>query len=438
MVLIPDQMSRFLFSELAALGATVEARPLGPQPGKPHLELPPVIVARYGSSSSKRTILVYGHYDVQPALKEDGWATDPFTLSVDEKDRMYGRGSTDDKGPVLGWLNAIQAHKEAGIDFPVNLLMCFEGMEEYGSEGLDEFIVKEAKKGGFFESAEAVCISDNYWLGTEKPCLTYGLRGCNYYSIEISGPGQDLHSGVYGGSAQEPMTDMVRMLASLVDTNGVIQIPGIKEMVAPLSEEEKSLYSSINFTMDNLYESIGSQTSIHPDKERTLMARWRYPSLSVHGIEGAFGAPGAKTVIPAKVIGKFSIRTVPNMEIEKVNEVVAKYCNEQFQKLKSKNTMKIAPMHCGKWWLASPKHWNFTAASKAAEKVFGVKPDLTREGGRCVLSSSMSLLIINILLLPPITSNLTHDCTCKLETTSAKTSPYSQHPRHAHLRGSHW
>ena len=390
-------MSRFLFSELAALGATVEARPLGLQPGKPHLELPPVIVARYGSSPSKRTILVYGHYDVQPALQEDGWATDPFTLTVDEKGRMYGRGSTDDKGPVLGWLNAIQAHKEAGIDFPVNLLMCFEGMEEYGSEGLDEFIVQESKTGGFFESAEAVCISDNYWLGTEKPCLTYGLRGCNYYGMEISGPGQDLHSGVFGGTAQEPMTDMVRMLATLVDTDGVIQIPGIKEMVAPLTDDEKSLYGSINFTMDNLYESLGSQTSIHPDKEGTLMARWRYPSLSVHGIEGAFSAPGAKTVIPAKVIGKFSIRTVPNMEIEKVNEVVAKYCNEQFQKLKSKNKMHIAPIHCGKWWLASPKHWNFTAASKAAEKVFGVKPDLTREGGRCVLSSSMSLVVLDLI-----------------------------------------
>ena len=185
-------MSKFLVSELKKLGAHVESRELGPQPGKPHLQLPPVVVARYGSSASKRTILVYGHYDVQPAGIEDGWATEPFKLSVDEKGRMYGRGSTDDKGPVLGWLNAIQAHKEAGVELPVNLLMCFEGMEEYGSEGLDEFIEKEAKDGGFFADADAVCISDNYWLGTEKPCLTYGLRGCNYYSVTVSGPGQDL------------------------------------------------------------------------------------------------------------------------------------------------------------------------------------------------------------------------------------------------------
>ena len=388
------QMSEFLVSELKRLGASVESRPLGPQPGKTHLELPPVIVARYGSSPSKRTILVYGHYDVQPALKEDGWATEPFSLTIDSKGRMYGRGSTDDKGPVLGWLNVIQAHKEADVELPVNLLMCFEGMEEYGSEGLDEFIEKEAKKGGYFESADAVCISDNYWLGTEKPCLTYGLRGCNYYSVSIHGPGQDLHSGVFGGTAQEPMTDLVRLLATLVDTHGQILIPGIKEMVAPVTDDEKALYGNISYTMDNLFESLGSTTSVFDDKERTLMARWRYPSLSLHGIEGAFSAPGAKTVIPAKVVGKFSIRTVPNMEIDQVNERVFKYVKDEFAKLGSKNTLDVSLQHAGKWWVASPKHWNFSAAGRAVERVFGVKPDLTREGGRLVFSSNLFSFIV--------------------------------------------
>jgi Cys-Gly metallodipeptidase DUG1 len=375
-------MGQFLVSELKALGAHVEARELGPQPHKKDLQLPPVIVARYGEDSSKRTILVYGHYDVQPASKEDGWATDPFTLTVDDKNRMYGRGSTDDKGPVLGWLNAIQAHQEAGVDFPVNLLMCFEGMEEYGSEGLEEFIEKEAKAGGFFEKADAVCISDNYWLGTEKPCLTYGLRGCQYYSAQVSGPGQDLHSGVFGGSAQEPMTDLVRVLASLVDTHGKIQIPGVYDMVAPVTEEEKAIYKDISYTMDNLHESLGSKTTIFEDKESTLMARWRNPSLSLHGIEGAFGAGGAKTVIPAKVSGKFSIRTVPDIDPKKLDQLVFKYVEDKFKELGSKNTLKVELMHGGAWWKASPSHWNFSAAGKAVEQVFGVKPDMTREGGR--------------------------------------------------------
>lgn len=264
-------MADFLASELEHLGAEVEKRPLGKQPHQEHLELPPVIVARYGRDPDKRTVLVYGHYDVQPALKDDGWATEPFELSIDEQGRMFGRGSTDDKGPVLGWLNAIEAHREAGLDFPVNLLMCFEGMEEYGSEGLDDFIQAEAKR--YFADVDVVCISDNYWLGTEKPCLTYGLRGCNYYSVAVSGPGQDLHSGVFGGTAQEPMTDLVRVLATLVDTDGHIKIPGIYDLVAPLTDDERALYKEISFGMDNLYESLGSKTSVHDDKERTLMAR---------------------------------------------------------------------------------------------------------------------------------------------------------------------
>lgn len=152
-------MGEFLEKELTALGASVEKRFPGIQPGTKDLELPPIILARYGNDASKRTILVYGHYDVQPASLEDGWATDPWTLTVDEKGRMFGRGSTDDKGPVLGWINAIEAHQKAGVDFPVNLLMCFEGMEEYGSEGLDDVIIEEAKK--YFKDADAVCISDN-------------------------------------------------------------------------------------------------------------------------------------------------------------------------------------------------------------------------------------------------------------------------------------
>ncbi|TGO50379.1 hypothetical protein BOTNAR_0395g00050 [Botryotinia narcissicola] len=397
----PDvvRMGEFLADELAALGAHVEKRPLGKQPGMEHLDLPPVVIARYGNDKKKRTILVYGHYDVQPAGKEDGWATELFELTVDDKGRMYGRGSTDDKGPVLGWLNAIEAHQKAGVDFPVNLLMCFEGMEEYGSEGLDDFIKEEADK--FFADTDAVCISDNYWLGTEKPCLTYGLRGCSYYSIEISGPGQDLHSGVFGGTAQEPITDFVIVLVNLVDTNGKIQIPGLAELVAPLTDEEKSLYGDIAFTMDNLHESLGSQTTIHNDKENTLMARWRYPSLSVHGIEGAFSQLGAKTVIPAKVIGKFSIRTVPNMEPEDVDRLVFKYVDEQFNKLGSKNTMRCYLQHAGKWWVASPKHWNFSSAAKAVERVWGVKPDLTREGGSIPVTLTFEQATCkNVLLLP--------------------------------------
>ncbi|KKZ62078.1 cytosolic nonspecific dipeptidase [[Emmonsia] crescens] len=393
------KMGEFLADELKRLGAEVEIRPLGKEHGREHLELPPVILARYGNDKNKRTILVYGHYDVQPALLEDGWNTEPFTLTVDEKGRMYGRGSTDDKGPVMGWLNVIEAHQKAGMDFPVNLLCCFEGMEEYGSVGLEEFVKAESK--AYFKDADAVCISDNYWLGTEKPCLTYGLRGCNYYSLTVSGPGQDLHSGVFGGTAHEPMTDLVNLLSKLVDAQGNILVPGINDLVAPVTEDEKNLYDGISFSMENLHESLGSTTSIFSDKEPTLMRRWRYPALSIHGVEGAYSAPGAKTVIPAKVIGKFSIRTVPNMESEDVSRLVFDYIKAEFAKLNSKNTMNCTLQHDGKWWVASPKHWNFQAAGKAVKQVFGVEPDMTREGGSIPITLTFEEATgKNVLLLP--------------------------------------
>jgi len=396
-------MAEFLKSQLESLGAHMEARPLGAQPTKPELQLPPAIIGRYPAQKveGKRTVLVYGHYDVQPAERGDGWNTDPWLLTEDEQGRMWGRGSTDDKGPVLGWVNVIQAHQKAGLEFPVNLLMCFEGMEESGSEGLDEFITAECKPGGFFEDTEAVCISDNYWLGTEQPCLTYGLRGVSAFGIEVSGPKSDLHSGVYGGTVQEPMTDLIRVMATLVDTEGKILIPGINELVAPLKPEEAQLYDSIKFSVPEYQAGIGSETTIYDDKERTLMGRWRNPSLSLHGIEGAFSGEGVKTVIPRKVTGKFSIRTVPDMDLAKVTELAIAHCTSVFAKLNSKNTLNVSCLHDGRWWLASPNHWNFTAAAKATKSVYGVLPDMTREGGSIPVTLTFEEATgRNVLLLP--------------------------------------
>lgn len=156
-----------------------------------------------------KTILVYGHYDVQPANKEDGWESDPFTVTEHPDGKLVARGITDDKGPVVAWFNAIQAYQAANVDIPVNIKFCLEGMEESGSEGLEDFI--RANKDQVFQNIDAVCISDNYWLGTTKPVLTYGLRGVMYYSITLSGPSQDLHSGLFGGTIMEPMTDLIRL-----------------------------------------------------------------------------------------------------------------------------------------------------------------------------------------------------------------------------------
>jgi len=174
----------------------------------------------------KNTICIYGHLDVQPAKLDDGWDTEPFTLA-DRDGKLYGRGSTDDKGPVLGWVNVVEAYKDLGRELPVNLKICLEGMEENGSEGLEELII--SRKDTFFKGVNFVCISDNFWLGKVKPCITYGLRGACYFFVEVTCAKQDLHSGIYGGCVHEAMTDLVNIFANLVDCHGNIKIPGIMD-----------------------------------------------------------------------------------------------------------------------------------------------------------------------------------------------------------------
>ena len=266
--------AHYIVGELEKLGfSDIQMKELGTQPppvSDPNLPLPPVILSRYGKDPSKKTILVYGHYDVQPANLDDGWSTDPFKLVVDEENQlMRGRGVTDDSGPLKGWLNVVEAHRELGMELPVNLITCFEGMEESGSIGLDKLIADEADK--YFKTVDTVCISDNYWLGTKKPVLTYGLRGCNYYQITIEGPGADLHSGIFGGSISEPMIDLVKVLGTLVDTKGNILIDGIKEMVAPVTESELGLYDKIDYSVEEFNAASGSETALYDSKKDILM-----------------------------------------------------------------------------------------------------------------------------------------------------------------------
>lgn len=161
--------------------------------------------------------------DVQPAAKSDGWDTEPFEL-VEKDGKLFGRGSSDDKGPVLCWVHAIRAAQKNNIELPVNIKFCFEAMEESGSVGLPELLVRE--KDRFLSGVDFVCISDSYWLGTKKPCLTYGLRGICSFFVEVTGIKQDLHSGVFGGVIHEPLQDLMHVMAQLTTVDNRIKIPG--------------------------------------------------------------------------------------------------------------------------------------------------------------------------------------------------------------------
>jgi len=197
------------------------------------------------------------------------------------------------------------------------------------------------------------------------------------------------------------MTDLVHLLSKLVTTRGEILIPGLDDLVAPLTDEERKRYEVLDYSVADIEHSAGAKVAISDDKTRVLMGRMRYPSLSLHGIEGAFSAPGAKTVIPAMVHGKFSIRLVPNMTPDNVDVIVIKYLQDEFSKLGTKSKLSVENLHGGKPWLADPNHWNYVAARKATELVYKQTPDLTREGGSIPVTLTFAeALGVNVLLLP--------------------------------------
>ncbi|PSR72136.1 hypothetical protein PHLCEN_2v11984 [Hermanssonia centrifuga] len=392
------KMGSWLEAQLNKFGVKTEAIPLGQEHIEGQvLELPPAIVGRIGEDPKKKTILIYGHFDVQPANVSDGWNTDPFKMHFDkESGRMYGRGTTDDKGPIMGWLNVLEAHHSLGIELPVNMRFCFEGMEESGSEGLDEFIGTEAKKGndGWFGGVDCVCISDNYWLNDRTPALTYGLRGLTYFNVLVSGPGADLHSGIFGGAVYEPMTALIALMGKLVTQDGQILIPGVYDGIKPAASDELEIYEKLDYSVQDLEASAGGKIAISDDKSTVLMARMRNPSLSLHGIEGAFSGVGAKTVIPATVGGKFSLRLVPPQQPDDIRAKVERYLEAEFAKLNTKCTMKIEYLHGGIPWVADHRHWNYQAAKNATER-------RTSSGGSIPVTLTFAEnLGVNVLLLP--------------------------------------
>ncbi|XP_050543642.1 cytosolic non-specific dipeptidase isoform X2 [Daktulosphaira vitifoliae] len=394
------KMMNWANNKLKILGAEVELCETGIQVmNNEKIELPPVLMGKLGNNTSKKTICLYGHLDVQPADISDGWSSEPFILTKRD-DKLYGRGSSDDKGPVLGWMHAIEAYQQTGTELPVNLKFIFEGMEESGSIGLSELLSK--RKDTFFSDVDYVCVSDSYWLGTEKPCLTYGLRGMCSFGVEIKGSSKDLHSGMYGGIVFEAMSDLIHILDKLVDHKGKILIPGIYNDVEPLSEKEKELFMKLDFNVDNHLTDIGVSKPLKETKEDLLINNWRKPSLSIHGIEGAFSGSGFKTVIPRKVIGKFSIRLVPNQDPKKVSDQVKSYINSIWNSRKSPNKLKIIQSNDGEIpWITDPFNSHFMAAHRATEIVYNSEPDYTICGGSIPITLTLEKITgKSVLLLP--------------------------------------
>ncbi|NWU70356.1 CNDP1 dipeptidase, partial [Pterocles burchelli] len=392
------RMMALAADRLEVLGATVNLVNLGSHQltDGQDLPLPPVILGELGKDPQNPTVCFYGHVDVQPAKKEDGWKTDPYTLT-EINGNLYGRGATDNKGPVLAWINAVETFRALKLAMPVNFKFVIEGMEEAGSLGLEK-LLEESQC--FFSDVDYIVISDNLWLSNRKPALTYGSRGNACFFVECGD--KDLHSGTFGGIIHEPMMDVIALLDSLVDPTGCIQIPGIYDSVAALTEEERKLYESIEFDLEEHKNNGGVKKFLYGTKEEILLHLWRYPSLSIHGIEGAFHETGIKTVIPAKVIGKFSIRQVPHMDLSVVKQQVVEHLESVFSKRNSPNKLKVSMPLGAKPWLAGVNDPLYKAARKAIKTVFGEDPDFIRDGSTIPVASMFQTIMQKSVMMFPI------------------------------------
>ena len=338
----------------------------------------PLVFGKLGDDPTKKTILFYSHYDVQPAEIADGWDTDPFILTEKEDGYVYGRGTDDDKGPIAATIFAIKELVKDHGNLPVNLRILYEGEEESSSGGFEETVLKNKK---YFGKVDGIMILDTSWFTDGQPSLDYGFRGISYLGVEIEGPSSDQHSGMVGGTIREPLIDLIYLMSRFVNLEGKVLVDGFYDKVKPLTDEETKLYENLDFSLQEYKDSIGISRVLVEDSTTTLMNMWRNPCLSIHGIEGAFSGSGGKTVVPGKVIGKVSMRLVPDQEPEEITNLFVKFAEAEFKKLHSPNQLTINPLGSGDWWLGNINNFLFTSGKVALSQYWKIEPSFARSGG---------------------------------------------------------
>lgn len=318
------------------------------------------------------TVLVYGHYDVQPADPINLWTSPPFEPVVKDG-KIYARGSCDDKGQMYMHVKAFETMLKTN-SLPCNVKFMIEGEEEVGSANLGQFLKdnKERLKG------DVILISDTSILGNDTPSIDVGLRGLCYMEVEVTGPNRDLHSGVYGGAVANPINILCEMIASMKDKNNHITIPGFYDGVMELSKEERAEMAKAPFNLEN-YKKDLAINDIHGEEGYSTIERTGIrPTLDVNGIWGGYTGEGAKTVLPSKAFAKISMRLVPGQNSEKTAQLFTKH----FTSIAPKSVkVKVTTHHGGEPVLTPTDSIAFKAASKAMEETFGKKPIPTRGGG---------------------------------------------------------
>jgi acetylornithine deacetylase/succinyl-diaminopimelate desuccinylase-like protein len=335
----------------------------------------PIVYGEFLGAPGKPTVIVYGHYDVQPADPLDQWISPAFEPTVRDG-KLFARGATDDKGQVFTHIKSLEAWTRAAGQPPVNAKFIVEGEEEVGSKNLWNFVEKYRDR----LKADALVVSDTSMLAKGVPSVTYGLRGLNYYQIEVTGPGVDLHSGVFGGPAPNPLRAVCELFAQLHDKKNHVAIPGFYKDVAPLSKKERKALNSLPWKKKDFLKTVGGPgPGFHPEKGYSIVEQlWCLPTLELNGIWGGYIGEGAKTVIPSKAYAKFSTRLVPKQDPNKIAKLVEKHLRKLLPKT---YTMKFEVLSMGKPWAAPYDHPYFQAAHSALEKGFGKRAVFIREGG---------------------------------------------------------
>ncbi|HEX8351102.1 MAG TPA: dipeptidase [Hymenobacter sp.] len=332
----------------------------------------PIVYGEKIVDPSLPTVLVYGHYDVQPADPYELWTSGPFEPVIKDE-KIYARGACDDKGQVYMHVKAFEVMMKNG-GLPCNVKVMVEGEEEVGSNNLGVFVRENKEK----LKADVILISDTGMLSNEQPSIEVGLRGLSYHEVEVTSPNRDLHSGLYGGAVANPINVLCKMIASLHDENNHITIPGFYDNVAVLSEAERAELNRVPHSDEEFKQSIGLPATYGEAGYTTVERIGIRPTLDVNGIWGGYTGEGAKTVIPSKAFAKISMRLVPHQTSEEITALF----QQHFASIAPEGvTVKVRPHHGGEPVVTPTDSVAYQAAAKAIETTYGKKPVPTRGGG---------------------------------------------------------
>lgn len=333
----------------------------------------PIVYAESLEAPGKPTVLIYGHYDVQPVDPVELWDSPPFEPEI-RNGKIYARGANDNKGQNFAHIKSLEAWNKIEGKFPLNIKLLIEGEEEIGSPNLEKFLHTNREK----LACDAVLISDTSMFADGVPTINYGLRGLAYMEIEVTGPNRDLHSGSFGGAVANPVNELARMISKLQDERGRIQIPGFYDDVLPVTPAEKEYMTSLDFSDEEYKKELDVKELFGEAGFTTLERLWARPTLDCNGIFGGFTGKGAKTVLPSKATAKISMRLVPNQDPKKIAQLFTDYVNKIAP---DRVKVKVTDLHGGSPVVIPIESKAIGIASAALEKAFGKKVVYTREGG---------------------------------------------------------